>query len=241
MADAVFKTGRKKGFTTVYRTVAQDKRLSLKARGLFLLMQSLPDDWNYTISGLATQAGVGKDQIRSGLAELLRVGYLVKEQSHDAAGKFSGNVFILQEDAPPLSGNPTTVFPTTGKPSTENPTQQNNILTNTPIAPKGGEQLALFDQFWKAYPRKKYKERARKAWAKINPNQDLLRKMMDSLEREKKTDQWTRDSGNYIPHPATWLNGRCWEDEEDTAKGEERCPRYVRTEIIDGEERDIYE
>ena len=36
MADAIFKSGRRRGFTTVYREVAQDRRLSLKARGLFL-------------------------------------------------------------------------------------------------------------------------------------------------------------------------------------------------------------
>ena len=50
------------------------------------------------------------------LAELLEVGYLVKEQAHDEAGKFASNIFVLQEEAP-LSGNP---IP--GKPSTENPT-----------------------------------------------------------------------------------------------------------------------
>ena len=133
MAESVYKGCRRKGFTTVYRTVAQDKRLSLKARGLFLLLQSLPEDWNYTISGLASMAGTGKDQIRSGLDELLRVGYLVMEQSQDQTGKFSKNVFILQEEAPPLSGNPITVFPMTGKPSTENPTEQNNIYTKQDI------------------------------------------------------------------------------------------------------------
>lgn len=75
MAESVYKGCRRKGFTTVYREVAQDARLSLKARGLFLLMQSLPEDWNYTISGLAQLAHTGKDQIRSGLKELLEVGY----------------------------------------------------------------------------------------------------------------------------------------------------------------------
>ena len=117
MAESTYKCGRRKGFTTVYRSVAQDSRLSLKARGLFLLLQSLPEDWNYTISGLAGLAGVGRDQIRSGLEELQEVGYLVKEQAHNEAGKFSGNVFVLQEEPPPLSGNPATGFPTTGNPT----------------------------------------------------------------------------------------------------------------------------
>lgn len=155
MNDAVFKGGRRRGFTTVYREVAQDRRLSLKARGLFLLLQSLPETWQYTISGLATLAGTGKDQIRSGLAELLKVGYLVKEQAHDEGGKFAGNIFVLQEEAPlsenpttvyeqtvPLSGNPIPEKPMTGKPSTENPTlidkYNNKKINKTPKAPKGG-------------------------------------------------------------------------------------------------------
>lgn len=155
MNDAIFKGCRRRGFTTVYREVAQDRRLSLKARGLFLLLQSLPETWQYTISGLATLAGTGKDQIRSGLAELLKVGYLVKEQAHDEGGKFAGNIFVLQEEAP-LSENPTTVYeqtvplsgkpipekPMTGKPSTENPTlikeESKRKRNKTPKAPKRG-------------------------------------------------------------------------------------------------------
>ena len=155
MNDAIFKGGRRRGFTTVYREVAQDRRLSLKARGLFLLLQSLPETWQYTISGLATLAGTGKDQIRSGLAELLKVGYLVKEQAHDEGGKFAGNIFVLQEEAPlsenpttvyeqtvPLSGNPIPEKPMTEKPSTENPTlikeESKRKRNKTPKAPKRG-------------------------------------------------------------------------------------------------------
>jgi len=130
VADSVFRSGRKKGFAVVLRDIAQDQRLSLKARGLILLMASLPENWEYTISGLARKAGTGKDQIRSGLKELLDVGYLVKEQSHGTDGKFSKNVFVLQDEAAPLSGNPTTGNPTTEKPSTGNPTQNNKDKNN---------------------------------------------------------------------------------------------------------------
>ena len=125
MADSVFRAPKKRAFTHVMRDVAQDARISLKARGLILLMSSLPDNWEYTISGLAKKAGTGKDQIRSALSELLEVGYLVKEQSHSADGKFAKNIFILQEEAPPLSGKPTTGKPTTGNPLSGNPTQNN--------------------------------------------------------------------------------------------------------------------
>lgn len=226
MAEIVIRAGRRKGFTTVFRSAAQDKRLSLKARGLFLLMQSLPDGWRYTISGLAALAGTGKDQIRSGLKELTDVGYLVKEQSHDADGKFSGNTYILQEESP-LSENPTTVpnppsplsgKPSTGKPSTENPTLRDNIYTDydknkPPIVPQGTESGMLFERFWSAYPRHQYKDRARKAWAKLGPDLALCRRMSEALAIQKRSAQWTEAGGKYIPHPATWLNGRCWEDD----------------------------
>lgn len=234
MAERVFKGGRRKGFTTVYRSVAQDTRLSLKARGLFLLLQSLPDDWKLTISGMATLAGTGKDQIRSGLKELLQVGYLVMEQSHDEAGKFAGNIFILQEEAPltPLSENPTTVEqkidplsenPTTGKPddgkTVDGKPDANKIIINKrinkpPIVPQGtGELWVLFDRFWDAYPRKEAKAKARKAWEKLAPDRALCQKMAKALNMQKLSEQWQRDHGRYIPLPASWLNGRRWEDE----------------------------
>lgn len=67
-----------------------------------------------------------------------------------------------------------------------------------------------FETFWSAYPRKVGKEKARAAFAKVDvPVQVLL----DSLEAQKRSAQWTKDNGEFIPHPATWLNGKRWEDE----------------------------
>lgn len=71
----------------------------------------------------------------------------------------------------------------------------------------------LFDQFWDAYPKKVAKEPAKKAFLKHKPDQALLDKVLDALQRYKRTDQWTRDNGQFIPNPATWLNQRRWEDE----------------------------
>ena len=89
-----------KPFVMVYREVAQDRRLSLEARGLFMLMTSLPGSWRYTVAGLAKMAGCGRDKLRRMLEELERVGYLLREQSRGADGRFQGNVYVLQQDAP---------------------------------------------------------------------------------------------------------------------------------------------
>lgn len=70
-----------------------------------------------------------------------------------------------------------------------------------------------FDRFWVAYPRHQGKEAARKTWEKLNPDAALLEIMLSALERQRASDQWRRDGGQFIPYPATWLNGRRWEDE----------------------------
>lgn len=70
-----------------------------------------------------------------------------------------------------------------------------------------------FAIFWEKYPRKIGKKAAWKAWAKIAWTRDLHERIMTSLTAACTSEQWTKDSGRYIPHAATWLNGERWEDE----------------------------
>jgi len=76
----------------------------------------------------------------------------------------------------------------------------------------------LFDEFWKLYPRKESKQQAKKAWLKLNPDQTLFNLIANALEYRSQTKEWLAEGGRYIPHPATWLNGRRWEDEINLAK-----------------------
>lgn len=75
------------------------------------------------------------------------------------------------------------------------------------------EKDEAFSIFWKAYPRKDSKVPAQKAFAKLAPSADLLGRIMESLERFKRCDQWTREGGKFVPFASTWLNQRRWEDE----------------------------
>lgn len=147
MSDCI-RSGRRESFTVLYNSMITDQRLSLKAKGLFAVMMSRPDDWEFSVSGLAAFAGVGKDTIRSTLAELEKVGYLIRAQAHDSGGKFAGNIYVLQDTAPPLSGNPDD-GKNRQRESTlsENPTQQKKDYNerktkNTPIPPEGAERKA---------------------------------------------------------------------------------------------------
>lgn len=157
------KSGRKKGFVVLFRSAAQDDRLSLEARGLFALMVSLPENWSYTVAGLAKKAGCGREKARRLLQELQTVGYLVREQSHDNGGKFSGAVYVLQDEAPlpenpsngetkisPLPEKPTTAEPSTAGPSTENAPEKNKELKtpeekDPPKAPQRGRRGSKYD------------------------------------------------------------------------------------------------
>lgn len=79
-----------------------------------------------------------------------------------------------------------------------------------------------FVRFWEAYPNKVAKIRAEQAWAKLKPTKDLVEQIMAGLARARASEQWTRDDGKYIPHPASWLNGRRWTDQPPTAAGAPR-------------------
>ncbi len=70
-----------------------------------------------------------------------------------------------------------------------------------------------FEAFWNAYPRHTNKKAALQAFQRINPDAGLLNIMLQALAAWCKSQQWTKDGGQFIPHPATWLNGRRWEDE----------------------------
>jgi len=87
-------------------------------------------------------------------------------------------------------------------------------LIEKPRSPfKSLKQQERFDKFWDAYPKKRSMGQAEKAWIKINPDDELLGVILSSLERWKRSKEWLKDGGQFIPYPSTWLNAKGWEDE----------------------------
>jgi len=108
---------------------------------------------------------------------------------------------------------------------------------NNARAREGGgvesEKLNLsFDRFWEKYPKKTAKQQALSAWKKLKPDEKTVEDIIKALERQKKSAQWTKDNGQYIPYPATWLNGRRWEDELTEVNDYDRADNG-KTEEID--------
>lgn len=69
-----------------------------------------------------------------------------------------------------------------------------------------------FDDFWKAYPKRVGKANAEAAWKKHGCSK-ILPQILTAIRACKISADWTKEGGQFIPHPTTWLNRRGWEDE----------------------------
>lgn len=135
--ESKIKMVRKGGYTVLPNQILRDDSLTLQAKGLFCMMASFPENWDFTVKGLATVSGCGRDKIRAALKNLEDAGYLLREQGHSETGQFAANLFILyDEKIAPLPENTATE-----KPLPENPTQINKERikerkNKPPIAPR---------------------------------------------------------------------------------------------------------
>jgi hypothetical protein len=86
--------------------------------------------------------------------------------------------------------------------------EENSIVKNSKVSSSSTDDG--FEQFWNIFPRKIGKANAIKAWQKLNPPLDVV---LEAVEKQKNSEQWSKDNGQFIPHPTTWLNGKRWEDE----------------------------
>ena len=119
----MIKVHKTKDYTVMSRSHLRDKELSLKAKGLMSLMLSLPEDWDYSVKGLAALSKDGRESIIGAIKELEERGYLVRTQIKNSSGKFVGYDYEAFEN--PSAEKPFTEKPFTENPLTEKPTQYN--------------------------------------------------------------------------------------------------------------------
>lgn len=85
-----------------------------------------------------------------------------------------------------------------------------------------------FEKFWLVYPKKRAKGNARKWFGRHKPTIELLNRMLITIEAQKKSKDWTKDGGQWIPYPASWLNAEMWDDAEivDVGKPKDKFKRF---------------
>lgn len=135
---AVFRVKKTGNFTILSNYHLRDRSLSLKAKGLLSQILSLPDNWEYSIRGLACINKESEDAIRSAVHELEQAGYVRRGQGRASSGKMTAGEYTIYEhprkapEAPsqekphmdlPLRENPAPVNPVPVNPAAENPAQ----------------------------------------------------------------------------------------------------------------------
>ena len=175
-----------------------DEKLSLKAKGMFVFLQSKPDDWKFSVKRIGGQNLDGKSSIGVALKELEKYGVLCRKSTKDSNGKWNGFDYVLSE-------KPFTEKPSADKPLTEKWVSLSKIdNSNKDIVKKN----IVFNIFWDLYNKKNgLKSKVEKKWNSL-------------------TDKDRKDIINYIPkyiqaqpdkqfrkHPMTFLNNESWKDE----------------------------
>ena len=130
---SVFRINKTANYTVMSNHHFKEKKMSLKAKGLLSLMLSLPDDWDYSVSGLATLSKDGKDSIMSALAELEKFGYLTRKRLVNEKGQFAGveyNIFEIPQPKEPIAEKTNEENENAENSNAENPAQLSTYLTN---------------------------------------------------------------------------------------------------------------
>jgi len=117
---AVFRVEKTRDYTVMANHHLRNTALSLKAKGLLSLMLSLPDDWDYTLKGLAKICRDGVDSIAAAVKELEDAGYVIRKRVRDQNGRVGEMEYTIMEQPSPKWD-----FPVQGKPVQENPAQEN--------------------------------------------------------------------------------------------------------------------
>jgi hypothetical protein len=190
---------------------------------------------------IADQCEIGRSTVKLHIRELEKAGFLRREYRRKGELNQS-NVFHLSLDGgavPDLGGGAPDNPPGAG----DNPgggagaaprTSHSSEPVKEPKPTVTSDAAEGFEQFWKLYPKKKGRKDAAKAWAKLNPNQELRQTLISALGSHCLSEDWTKDRGRYVPNASTWLNGERWTDELKPACGKQS--RHTNLDQINHED-----
>ena len=131
---AVFRIEKTRDYTVMANHHLKNRELTLKAKGLMSVLLSLPDDWDYTLAGLARISREGVDAIREAIKELERAGYVIRNRVRNEKGQLTDTEYVIYEQpraSEVASARQQPDSPALEKPVLENPMQLNTHRSNT--------------------------------------------------------------------------------------------------------------
>lgn len=209
----------KLSFTQVPNAVLNDKRLSLKAKGLYAYLFSKPDDWVFHIGVMEEELKESRGQIYSIIKELILFGYIIRKQINEN-GKFGGIVYEFVE-------NPHTEIPCTEKYACGKTCTHNNI-DNKEILINNNKYIYRFDEFWDKYPKQRAgsKQKALSAYTKaIKEKRTTEEDLLKSVALYADSDEVKR---GFAKGCAAWLNDDRFLSEYKTPEKEEDFNDFLR-------------
>lgn len=170
--------------------------------------ESLLGDW--------ASYGMTRQNYRTALSNLKSWGLVTTRSSRKGTVAKLANTEVYDINAVAESGQGN------HKLTTNQPRANHEPTTNKNVKKEKNEKnnyTVDFEKFWQAYPRKEVKSKAAEAFAKISPSQEVLAQIISDVQARARSEDWTKDSGKYIPHPTTYLNQKRWEDETPRLRG----------------------
>ncbi|HXG72811.1 MAG TPA: hypothetical protein VNJ04_19625 [Gemmatimonadaceae bacterium] len=205
---------------------------------------------------IAEQCGLTENVARQAVRTLESWNVLTRDsgRGHHAINRWTLNQ--LQPESPlyPQKTRPKESVPLPESEVTEseppltdltNQPEQKDTETTGVVSPSSGDEDVSrpepkrstiderFDRFWSVVPRKVGKEAARRWWRRTKPNDALTETMILAMERHKRSPDWLKDGGAFIPHPTTWLGRGGWNDELETTVDDGVYLAYFGTRNIE--------
>ena len=224
------KRFKSKLHVTINSAILKDKNVSLKAKGLFALVMSLPDSWDFSLKGICAITKENYTAVNSSIKELIDAGYCHREPLKEH-GKFVGynyEFYEVKTDSPYLgflnmenpnvenlktNNNYSTIL---NSPIKEDKKEDNSTILNSPVIDKEEKIILsddnkksddLFDLIWKKY-HKGSKKKALNAWSKLKDKQKEL-----ALKNVDDYLIYCKRSGRPLKDVSTYLNGECFNDD----------------------------
>lgn len=179
------------------------------------------DEYLYNIATKNSNKNNAQKNAQNGFDAKTGITQSVKRELHKTQNPYTKNN-ITENNNIYINNNNICATETCATKTTQAKTETDKAKQKKTNHSKQNEQTQtideMFSKFWEAYPKRKDKKRAYKVFSKIKPDDKLLQKMLDAIEREKQTLDWQKNKGQYIPYPSTWLSNERWNDEDMTVE-----------------------
>lgn len=231
----------KSGYGLVYRDFMRNPLLTIEAKAIFNYLVSFAGQNDKCYPGkelMLSELNVSEQRFDKHMKLLVDNGFVIKDRLRKN-GKLSNNIYKIEAFPTNFLGTDTPYLENQGienqcienqgienqcmenqgieNQCMENQGHNNNSINNNSI---NNKYIDYFNKFWGAYPKKVSKTTAEKSFKKLKVDDELLIKMINSLEVHKQSKQW--QDKQYIPNPSTWLNQKRWEDEIENVPKDER-------------------